>query len=226
MFHKKLKINLPCVYPCSVTQLHPTLCDSKDCSLPDSSMHGIYSPRILKWVAISSFRKSFQRRDRTCISCIGRKTHYHWATWESLELLYSPVILLLDIYLENSKGCTHSDVHCNTIYNIQNMEITNVSAEGWTKKLWYKYIMDYSVQFMLESSSSSQGVSLKGWAVSADNDTVSDSHSKELHVYCKVHVLFYTLTKALGQRFDILSFPHPYLLFPEIIVVLKTEFLL
>ena len=99
-------------------------------------------------------------------------------------------------------------------------------SRGWTKKMWYKYIMDYSVQFMLESSSSSQGVSLKGWAVSADNDTVSDSHSTELHVYFKLHVLFYTLTKALGQRFDILSFPHPYLLFPEIIVVLKTEFLL
>ena len=103
MFHKKLKINLPCVYPCSLTQLHPTLCDCKDCSLPDSSAHGIYSPIILKWVAISSFRDSFQRRDQTCISCIGRKTLFHWATWESLELPYSPAILLLDIYLEKTR---------------------------------------------------------------------------------------------------------------------------
>ena len=47
-----------------------------------------------------------------------------------------------------------------------------------------------------------------------------------LHVYFKLQVLFYTLTKALGQRFDIFSFPHPDLLSPEIIVVLQTEILL
>ena len=47
-----------------------------------------------------------------------------------------------------------------------------------------------------------------------------------LHVYFKHQVFFYTLTKALGQRFDIFSFPHPDLLSPEIIVVLQTEFLL
>ena len=48
----------------------------------------------------------------------------------------------------------------------------------------------------------------------------------ELHVYFKLQVFFYTLTKALSQRFDIFSFPHPDLLSPEIIVVLQTEFLL
>ena len=46
-----------------------------------------------------------------------------------------------------------------------------------------------------------------------------------LHVYFKLQVFFYTLTKALGQRFDIFS-PRPDLLSPEIIVVLQTEFLL
>ena len=48
----------------------------------------------------------------------------------------------------------------------------------------------------------------------------------ELHVYFKLQVLFYTLTKALGQRFDIFSFPHPDFLSPEIIGALQTEFLL
>ena len=47
-----------------------------------------------------------------------------------------------------------------------------------------------------------------------------------LHVYFKIQVFFYTLTKALGQRFDIFSFSHPDLLSPEIIVALQTEFLL
>ena len=37
-----------------------------------SSIHGISQARILKWVAVSSSRGSYQPRDRTCVSCIGR----------------------------------------------------------------------------------------------------------------------------------------------------------
>ena len=36
-----------------VVQLCPTLCDPMDCSLPGSSIHGIFQARILEWVAIS-----------------------------------------------------------------------------------------------------------------------------------------------------------------------------
>ena len=36
-----------------VAQLYPTLCDPMNCSLPDSSVHGILQARILEWVAIS-----------------------------------------------------------------------------------------------------------------------------------------------------------------------------
>ena len=38
-----------------VTQLFPILCDPMDCSLPGSSVHGIFQARILEWVAISCF---------------------------------------------------------------------------------------------------------------------------------------------------------------------------
>ena len=37
-------------------QSYLTLCDSVDCSLPGSSVHGILQARILEWVAIPSFR--------------------------------------------------------------------------------------------------------------------------------------------------------------------------
>ena len=40
-----------------------TLCDPVDCSLPGSSIHGIFQARILKWVAISFSRRSSQPRD-------------------------------------------------------------------------------------------------------------------------------------------------------------------
>ena len=33
-----------------VTQLCPTLCDPMDCSLPGSSIHGIFQARVLEWV--------------------------------------------------------------------------------------------------------------------------------------------------------------------------------
>ena len=41
-----------------------------DCSLPDSSVHGILQVRILKWVAISFSRGSSCPRDGTQASCI------------------------------------------------------------------------------------------------------------------------------------------------------------
>ena len=54
-----------------VAYLCPTLCDPKDCSLPDSSVHGILQARTLEWVAISSSRGSSPSRDRTHISCVS-----------------------------------------------------------------------------------------------------------------------------------------------------------
>ena len=36
-----------------VAQSCPTLCDPMDCTLPGSSIHGIFQARILEWVAIS-----------------------------------------------------------------------------------------------------------------------------------------------------------------------------
>ena len=71
---------------CLCSQLCPTLCEPMDYSLPGSSVHGIFQARILEWVAISSYRRSSQPRDWSCISwvsCIGRQTLYHWATREA-----------------------------------------------------------------------------------------------------------------------------------------------
>ena len=46
-----------------VTQSCPTLCDPMDCSLPGSSIHGIFQARVLEWVAISFSRGSSRPRD-------------------------------------------------------------------------------------------------------------------------------------------------------------------
>ena len=53
-----------------VVQSCPTLCDPMDCSLPRSSIHGIFQARVLEWVAISFSRGSSWPRDQTQVSHI------------------------------------------------------------------------------------------------------------------------------------------------------------
>ena len=43
-----------CVCVCVSAQLCPTLCDPMVCSLPCSSVHGIFQARILEWIAFST----------------------------------------------------------------------------------------------------------------------------------------------------------------------------
>ena len=61
--------SLPLYVHAKSLQLCPTLCDPIDCSLPDSSVHGILQARILKWVAMPSFRGSSPLGDGTLESC-------------------------------------------------------------------------------------------------------------------------------------------------------------
>ena len=64
-------------------QSSPTLWDPINCRPPGSSVHGILQARILEWVAVSSFRRSFRPRDWTWVSCIGRRILYYWAICET-----------------------------------------------------------------------------------------------------------------------------------------------
>ena len=54
-----------------------------DCSLPGSSVHGIFQARILEWVAISFSRGSSQPRDQSRVSCIADRRFTIWATREA-----------------------------------------------------------------------------------------------------------------------------------------------
>ena len=47
-----------------------TLCNPKNCSLPGSSVHGIFQARILEWVAISFSRGSSWPKNRTWLSSL------------------------------------------------------------------------------------------------------------------------------------------------------------
>ena len=69
-----------------VAQSCLTLWDPMDCSLPGSSVHGIFQARVLEWVATSFSRGSSQLRDRTWVSHIAGRLYplshqgSHWKT--------------------------------------------------------------------------------------------------------------------------------------------------
>ena len=44
-----------------VTQSCPTLCDPMDCSLPGSSVHGIFQARVLEWGAIAFSQNKLEK---------------------------------------------------------------------------------------------------------------------------------------------------------------------
>ena len=66
-----------------VAQLYLTLCNPMDCSLPGSSVHGIFQARILECVAISFSRRFSWSKDWTRVSCIVGRHFTIWATREA-----------------------------------------------------------------------------------------------------------------------------------------------
>ena len=69
-----------------VTQSCLTLCDPMDCSLPGSSVHGIFQARVLDWVAISFSRGSSWPRDWTGFYLHSRQTLYCLATMRNPQI--------------------------------------------------------------------------------------------------------------------------------------------
>ena len=61
------------VHACLVAQYCVTLCNPRDCSLPGSSIHGIFQARILAWVSIPYSRGSSWISGWTCLLLL-----LHW----------------------------------------------------------------------------------------------------------------------------------------------------
>ena len=61
-----------------------TFCDPMECSLPGSSVHGIFQARTLEWVAISFSRESSRPSNWTQVSCIAGRFFTNLAMREAL----------------------------------------------------------------------------------------------------------------------------------------------
>ena len=64
-----------------------------DCTLPGSSIHGIFQARVLERVAISFSRGSSQPKDWTWVSCIANRCFTIWVTREPWWLYGSQQIM-------------------------------------------------------------------------------------------------------------------------------------
>ena len=60
-----------------VAQLRPTLSDPMDCSLPGSSIHGLFQARVLEWGAISFFPTQRISVNSTILSLVEWWIQYH-----------------------------------------------------------------------------------------------------------------------------------------------------
>ena len=100
-----------------VAQSCPTLCDPMDCSLPGSSVQGIFQAIVLEWIAISFSRGPSQPRDRTQVSRIVDRHFTVWATRDTYVYVY----VYIYIYTQTMTGDFilegfHIDIRKNFLY--------------------------------------------------------------------------------------------------------------
>ena len=96
-----------------VTQLCLTLCHPMDCSLPVSSVHGIFQARTLEWVAITFSRRSSQPRDWSRLPHC-RQTLYHLSHQGSKSVMTHPNKLILT-WLPLQRFCLHVRLHSKVV---------------------------------------------------------------------------------------------------------------
>ena len=82
-------------------------CHPMDCSLPLSSVRGIFQARVLEWVAISFSRGSSQPRDWTWVSQIVGRRFTAWATREVHVLHCLPEIAQTPVHWEVDSNAIH-----------------------------------------------------------------------------------------------------------------------
>ena len=95
-----------------VAQSCPTLCDPMYCSLPGSSVHGIFQARVLKWGAIAFSKQMFQ--------IPGNKQRY--------GPYFDPCLVGYLLYFY--RNTTHSSILKNTFDSPGNLNVFRINIKG------------------------------------------------------------------------------------------------
>ena len=109
-----------------VAQLCPTLSDPMDCSLPGSSVHGIFQARVLEWGALAFSEKGLVR---------------HYGSNESIN----PVVLKLSWPIRITCGApVLASLVAQTIKNLPAIQETQVPGLGRSPGEGNGYPLQYS----------------------------------------------------------------------------------
>ena len=121
--HRSKIDSLKIHFQSEVTQSCLTLCDPMDCSLPGSSVHGIFQERVLEWVAISVSRVSSRTRDETHVFRLVSKMLYCVSHQGSLYFQIYLQINTINMIASNNTPMTLSNLqsrHYARYDNFQN----------------------------------------------------------------------------------------------------------
>ena len=114
-----------------VAQSCQTLWDPMDCSLPGSSVQGIFQATVLEWVALSFSRGSSPPRDRTWVPrSVGR----HVTLWATREISFCPY----------SQPNTKQDAEFST-----SIIIGDIDRPSWLSKLFLNMVSHLSIVVLL-----------------------------------------------------------------------------
>ena len=75
-----------------LTQSCSIFCDPKDCSPPNSLVHGILQAKILEWATMTFSKGSSQPRDQTQVLCFSAAALLSELPWKPIQLL-SPFLI-------------------------------------------------------------------------------------------------------------------------------------
>ena len=144
---------------CMCAQLCPALCSLMDCSLPDSSVHGIFQARILEWVAVSFSRGSLPPKDWTQVSrtvrlcqCDTMQSPWTWARNGSncFWLLIPELLSSMNLFQAHSFWCKGYHISfrgkwCLQFWNIPELSDVNSLIPDLTALLGYVYFSPFLI---------------------------------------------------------------------------------
>ena len=137
-----------------VTQSCLTLCNPMNCSLPDSSVHGILQARILKWVALPFARGSSQPRNWTRGFLHWRQILYslsHQGSWPLVISRKTHSIYLWGLHsfflgaeqsIEIQNSSPSRSRHCCSVSTTWPSNMPLLLAH-WNQRLWFTNEYDY-----------------------------------------------------------------------------------
>ena len=148
-----------------IAQSCPTLCDPMVCSLPGSSVHGIFQARVLEWGAIAFSMKRHRNFIYIChhfyidkenwikslikleksYNFIKLRLFHNWLLFCVVELCLSAMDVELAWFIISDGSnlpCTVTSYWYITLLSLSPMVVTFTEAEG--NPCWFFFLVSYS----------------------------------------------------------------------------------